>query len=54
VNRLGLKPEECLVLEDNRNGIEAARAAGTTVMEVASPEVVHFENIIKHIHELEG
>lgn len=25
---LGLKPQECLVLEDSRNGLEAAKAAG--------------------------
>ena len=54
VERLGLKPEECLVLEDNRNGIESAKAAGTPVLEVPTPDYVNFENIMNRIREVEG
>jgi HAD superfamily hydrolase (TIGR01509 family) len=34
INRLGLSPEECLIVEDNENGIRAARASGAHVMVV--------------------
>lgn len=34
--RLGVKPHECLVIEDSRAGVAAARAAGMRVMRVSS------------------
>ncbi|MFH0853193.1 MAG: HAD family phosphatase [bacterium] len=37
INKLGLKPEECLVLEDATNGIEAAKAAGCLCIAVKNP-----------------
>jgi len=36
-NALGVGPEEAIVVEDNPNGIAAARASGARVMEVDSP-----------------
>lgn len=35
--RLGVSPEECIVVEDNPKGIEAGRAAGMRVIQVSSP-----------------
>lgn len=49
IAKLGLKPEECLVVEDNKNGIQAGKAAGAHVMEVDSVYEVNYENILKHI-----
>lgn len=49
VKRLGLSPRECLVVEDNHNGIQAAKAAGTHVMEVNTVYDVNYSNIKKHI-----
>lgn len=49
IAKLGLTPEECLIVEDNKNGIQAARAAGAHVMEVATVYDVNYDNIKKHI-----
>ena len=45
MERLGARPEETLVVEDNENGIKAARASGAHVMVVASPEDVTYDAI---------
>ena len=49
IGKLGLKPEECLVVEDNKNGIQAAKAAKAHVMEVSTVYDVNYENIKHHI-----
>lgn len=51
MNKLGVSPEECLIVEDNQNGIKAAKAAGANVMCVKDPEEVSYSNIeyfLKH------
>ena len=50
---LKLKPEECLVIEDNQHGIAAARAAGAKVMAVAQVTEVNYQNIMAHIKQAE-
>lgn len=54
IKRLGLEPDEVLVVEDNHNGIQAATAAGANVMKVETVYDVNYENIIKHINMFEG
>lgn len=54
VKRLGLSPRECMVVEDNHNGIQAAKAAGTHVMEVNTVYDVNYSNIKKHIEMAEA
>jgi len=49
ISRLGLKPTECLIVEDNKNGIAAAKASGGHVMEVVDVDDVYYDNIRKHI-----
>ncbi len=49
INNLGLRPEECMIIEDNENGIRAAKGSGAHVMEVDVVEDVNYQNIVKHI-----
>ena len=53
IRRLGLSPDECLILEDNENGIRAAKASGAHLLIIASTQDVNFENITTHIQEIE-
>ncbi|MCC2624727.1 MAG: HAD-superfamily hydrolase, subfamily variant 3 [Burkholderiales bacterium] len=50
IKKLGIKPEECLILEDNRNGIMAAKHAGAHVMQISTVDDVNFENIYEQIN----
>lgn len=54
ISRLGLSPKECLVVEDNPNGVKAAQAAGAHVMVVSSVEEVNFNGIMAAIGKAEG
>ncbi len=53
IQRLGLQPEECLVLEDNDNGKQAARESGAWLMEINDVEDVNYSNIIRTIQHIE-
>ncbi len=54
ISRLGVEPGACLVVEDNVNGIQAAKAAGANVMEVRTIYDVNYANIKKHIELAEN
>ncbi len=53
IQRMGLQPEECLVVEDNENGKLAARGSGAWLMEVSEVEEVTYTNIMRHIQQIE-
>lgn len=53
ITRMGLTPQEVMVVEDNRNGIQAAVRAKTHVMKVENVYDVNYENIMNHIHSFE-
>ena len=53
IAKLNLRPDECLIVEDNQNGIRAAKAAGGNVMQVDSVYDVNYTNIKKHIEMAE-
>jgi len=50
---LGFKPQECLIVEDNENGIKAAKASGAHVLEVLNVDDVNYSNIINKIQQIE-
>lgn len=52
MERLGLSAEECLILEDNEYGLQAARDSGAHVMQVSSPTDVVHARIVAEIERL--
>lgn len=53
IKHLELQPLECLILEDNPNGIAAAKASGACVMEIKTVNDVNYENITNFIKNIE-
>ena len=51
IQMLGMKPTECLIVEDNENGIRAARASGANVYAVSDIHDVTYDKIKNAIHE---
>jgi HAD superfamily hydrolase (TIGR01509 family) len=51
---LGLDPRQCLVVEDNSNGIKAAEAAGCPVLVVDGVEDVNLANVLAAVRRAEG
>ena len=53
MNRLGLLPDECIVVEDNPHGIQAGEASGAKVLRVTGVEDVNYRNIRDFIKKCE-
>lgn len=53
IQKFGLMPQECLVIEDNENGIKAAKEANAHLLIVKSVLEVNLDNILNHIQHLE-
>lgn len=53
IGKLGLQPEECLVVEDNPNGVRSAQAAGARVMVVSSVLEVTLRNVLENVRSWE-
>ena len=47
-----LDPRECLIIEDNENGIKAAQASGGHLMFVRDVSETNFVNITERIREI--
>ena len=45
MNKLGVNPEECLILEDNPNGIQAAIASKGHLLKIGVPSDVTYQSI---------
>jgi len=54
MQKLGVTPDETLIVEDNDHGIRAARASGAHVLVVGGVEDVNLVNIDARILEIEG
>ncbi|WP_070968041.1 HAD family hydrolase [Vibrio sonorensis] len=54
MSELGLKPEECLIVEDNENGIKAAKASGGHLLVVKDVADTNYLNIVERIKEIES
>jgi beta-phosphoglucomutase-like phosphatase (HAD superfamily) len=54
INKLGLSPRECLIVEDNEHGVKAAIGSGANILKVESPNDVFYENILSRIKEIEN
>jgi len=52
IARMGIRPDQALVVEDNENGVAAARAAGAHVLEVSGVEEVNYRNISARLKSL--
>lgn len=51
---LDVEPHECLILEDNQNGIQAAVSSGGHLMRIGLPSDVSYHAIIARIREVEA
>lgn len=53
IQKLRLRPDECVIVEDNENGMKAAKASGAHVLKVETIHDVNFDNIMGFIKEVE-
>ena len=51
---LNVKPNECLILEDNEHGIQAAVASGGHLLRIGIPDDVTYKAIATRISEIEA
>ena len=49
IKKFGLAPNECLVVEDNENGIKAARASGAHLLVVKDVLDTNLDNLSEAI-----
>ena len=54
ITRLGLKPHEVVIVEDNENGLEAGRRSGGHVLMVGGVEDVTYTRLREDIDRLDG
>ena len=53
IEKMNLLPEDCLILEDNENGIKAAKASGSHLLKIGEITDVTYLNITNRIKEIE-
>ena len=50
IEKLGLVPKDCLILEDNDHGIQAVERCGANLMQIDEVSEVNYTNIIRKIN----
>ena len=53
IQKLGLTPDQCVIVEDNENGLRAAIASGAHVLKVDTIHDVNYENLTAFINKVE-
>jgi HAD superfamily hydrolase (TIGR01509 family) len=53
IEKMGLTPKECLIVEDNEHGVQAALASGAHLLKVETVDEVNYENIKHRIIQIE-
>jgi beta-phosphoglucomutase len=51
IQKLGLTPKECLIVEDNEHGIRAATASGAHLLVVKNVDEVNYNNLVRRVDE---
>lgn len=54
IQKLNLTPDECVIVEDNENGLKAAYASGAHVLKVDTIHDVNYDNLTAFIKEVES
>ena len=54
ISNFNLTPQECLIIEDNENGVNAAKASGAHVLIVKEVDEVNIGNITNKIKQIEN
>ena len=52
MSTFNLRPNECLILEDNEHGIQAALASGAHLLRIGVPDDVTYQSITNRISEI--
>lgn len=53
MKKLGVQPKECIICEDNKNGIKAALGSGANLLKINDIYDVNYENICRLVKEIE-
>lgn len=53
IKHFNLRPDECLIVEDNENGIRAAQAAGAQLLVVGDPSEVTLDGLLQAINAID-
>ena len=54
MKKFNLNPNECLIIEDNEHGVQAALASGAHLLKVSKPDDVSLERINNKILDIES
>jgi beta-phosphoglucomutase len=52
IRRLGMRPQECLIVEDSPTGIQSAKGSGAHVLEVQGYHEVNYKLLFNKINEI--